>query len=464
MSGASLSRLAFAVTLWQAREGLGRGVSVLACVGFFYGFTRANYPDGLTHFIFDAALAGLYVAVLRTPGPSPLTRWAEGRALQLWVRALMGWPFVMLLLSPLLPSQPFLVQLVGLRGAVLMVPMLLVGARLGEQDLDVLGRTLVWLTLAAFATALAQVVLGVERFFPENATTAIIYASQDVGEGEFRIPSLFMSAHAYGGTMLLTMPLLVRQWLRGSGFGARRLAAGASVLACAVGLFLCGARSPVVQMVMALVLLVLSVRPSLKLVAGLALGALLVGVVVARNPRLQRFATLSDTEGVEQRVAYSLNTSGLLDVLVDDPLGRGLASAGGTSVPFFLAHLARPQLFLENEYARITMEQGLIGLLLWLGFLVWALVRRPPARPGQLPVAVRLPWALCVVAWGTAFLGTGTLLAIPGTVLLLILMGGVVRAHAPAPAEVRAPVRAAPAADRALLPARPVRLRRPRVP
>ena len=88
------------------------------------------------------------------------------------------------------------------------------------------GGWLVWLNLAAFGMALVQWVVGIEHFFPRNAATEIMYNSADVGEeGLFRIPSLFSSAHAFGGTMVASLPLLLlrshrpegRSWTDGRG-------------------------------------------------------------------------------------------------------------------------------------------------------------------------------------------------------------------------------------------------------
>jgi hypothetical protein len=142
----------------------------------------------------------------------------------------------------------------------------------------------------------------------------------------------------------------------------------------------------------------------------------------------------------------SVNSS-LLDVITTYPLGNGLGSAAGTSIPFFLMGLARPQYGLENEFARIAMEQGIIGLLLWVLFLGWLFTRLPPRRRGGSLVAERMMWATVVVLWGTAVIGTGLLSSIPATALLLLWMGIVVGTRRPAPvarSTVKATARALP--------------------
>ena len=164
-------------------------------------------------------------------------------------------------------------------------------------------------------------------------------------------------------------------------------------------------------------------RFSLKLgfVAAVLVG---VGFMVARNDeRLQRITTLEDSEGVSGRIAGSAN-EGFLEILIYYPFGAGMGSAVGTSIPFFLAHLAPEPIGLENEYSRILVDQGWFGLAGWLALLGWLYACLPPARPPA-------PWGLGVVfmysvtlaCWATAFIGTGILTSIPGTFLLLTQMG-----------------------------------------
>ena len=72
---------------------------------------------------------------------------------------------------------------------------------------------------------------------------------------------------------------------------------------------------------------------------------------------------------VSERIGESVNDS-FFDVISQHPLGRGLAG-GGTSIPYFLREDREPAQIIENEYARIALEQGLPGLMIWLLFLVW---------------------------------------------------------------------------------------------
>lgn len=442
MIGLGLTLLSLAGTLLAAWRGLGHGLGSLLLVGYFYGILRARFPDGFSHFMFDGAVAGLYLALL-TGRKRKMRFGHDGQVLRLWVRVLMVWPLCAMLLSPLFDSQHVFIQLVGLRVAILLLPLVAIGGRMTEEELDSLGTWVLWLNAAVFLVALAQLVLGVEPFFPRNAVTIILYMSNDVGaDRALRIPSIFNTAHAYGGTMLLSLPLLVRRFQRRSSTRSRVLT-GAVLVVSALGIFISATRSPVVQLVAILGLLLLVTGLSLRVVSSIAGLAVVVGFVVLRNPRFQRFLTLEDTDYVTERVSWSVNAT-LWEVLTEYPLGNGLGSAGGTSIPFFLLDLAKPQHGLENEFGRIAMEQGLIGLLLWMFFLGWLFTRLPPRRRGGSLVAERMMWASVLVMWGTAFIGTGLLSSIPGTALLLLWMGIVVGTRRPVPVVRAAAVKPGP--------------------
>ena len=63
---------------------------------------------------------------------TPAQRAARHRTLSLqpWVAVLMAWPALMFFV----PTQDWLIQLVGLRGAVFFIPFLLIGGRMEESD------------------------------------------------------------------------------------------------------------------------------------------------------------------------------------------------------------------------------------------------------------------------------------------------------------------------------------------
>lgn len=412
--GLILCVFALAAGFFCSRRSLGQGVVALLVVGYSYGILRANYLDGLTHFTFDSALLGVYLG--HFTGTVPVATQARSRDAVFWVKAL-ALPAILMFLVPL--QHPF-VQLVGLRAAVLFLPVVILGARLKRTDVITICRALAILSLAALGVAVAEYSLGVERFFPRNDVTRIMFGSGDVGRGKhLRIPSTFSSAHAYAGAMLAGMPLLAEYWSTGRRWD--RLLAALALVASTLGIFLSAARLPVVMLggLFAAVLLGrgLAGRHKIALVAG----ACAIGAFVLANERLQRFRTLEDTSYVESRIHGSTNQR-LLEILQEYPLGAGLGRASGTSMPFFLLHLAKPQIGLENEFSRIVIEEGLVGLALWLLFVLWTTTRKHPW--GTLsPFGLRITAASVALSWGSGLIGTGLLTAIPATVLMVLQMG-----------------------------------------
>src|SRR5579875_1493079 len=136
--GLLLSLAAFAASWWCGRRSLGAGMAVVLTAGFLYGIVRANFLDSFTFFLYDAALSGLYLARLTLPGAlNP----PNAKSLTIWVRLLIGWPFVMFALSAAFP-QHVLIQLVGLRAAIWYLPVLLLGVSAHPADLVLIARTL----------------------------------------------------------------------------------------------------------------------------------------------------------------------------------------------------------------------------------------------------------------------------------------------------------------------------------
>src|SRR5262249_18380991 len=162
------------------------------------------------HFIFDAAVLGLYAAVFMTPARGPARY--RSLSLQPWVAVLMGWPLLMFFV----PTQDWLIQLVGLRGAVFFIPFLLIGARMEESDFDTLTLGIAVLNIVELALGIWQFFFGIQQFFPHNAVTELIYKSNDVAGGAYRIPATFVASAAYGGVMALTVPFLLGAWSKRS--------------------------------------------------------------------------------------------------------------------------------------------------------------------------------------------------------------------------------------------------------
>src|SRR5437762_223347 len=92
--GIALCIGAFVAAYVSGRMSLGRGIAALLAVGYFYGILRARYLDGFSHFTFDAALLGLYLA--RLTAPTRLAFPAAAGPVLGWLVVLIGWPVVVL--------------------------------------------------------------------------------------------------------------------------------------------------------------------------------------------------------------------------------------------------------------------------------------------------------------------------------------------------------------------------------
>jgi hypothetical protein len=422
-----LCLFAFMFAYAAGRRSLVAGLSTVFTVGYFYGILRANVPEPFSHFIFDSAVVGLYATQLRRP-QRPDERHSQ-EMLRLWVGLLVAWPLILFFV----PIQSYPVQIVGLRGNVFLLPFLLLGGRLRDAEVNKLALWLAVLNLVAAAFAGAEFLVGVERFYPHNEVTDLIYKSV-VDENymnperslALRIPATFTSAHAYAGMMVMTLAFIIGAWALGQERGRweRRLLY-ATMAASIVGVFASAARSPVI--ILALIMLTVFMTVRLKAHGWVFLVAMLVGIgwVVSSEARLQRFMTLQDVEFVSERVSWSVNDS-FTQLMTEYPLGNGLGG-GGTSMPYFLASdISPPTYYMENEYARIVLEQGVLGLCLWMGFIIWLFTRRNVRRTDPWYVGRRIAWVTCAAFFATGMIGKGLLTSIPQTAVMLLAAGWMV--------------------------------------
>jgi hypothetical protein len=413
MTALGLCLLALATTWWAGKRSLGQGLISLFFWGYFFGIIRANLLTTFSFFVFDAAVLGLYISQkgLVTGGDR------RSSILTAWCWMLMLWPAVLLLM----PFQPFLVSLVGFRGSVLFVPMMLVGARLRGSDVRELTLGFGALNLVALAFGGAEYFMGLTRFYPVNSATLMIYGSVDVAGGFNRIPAIFANAHLYGGTMAASVPYLISGWEYAE-TRITRLFILAGLGAALLGVLLSATRLNFVVCLALILATLLNGRMAPR--KRMAIIALIVvaGGLAARNVRFSRFTSLTDTGAVEDRIAGSVNRS-FFEILLEYPMGNGLGG-GGTSIPYFLAGQVRNPIGMENEYARILGEQGVIGLTLWVGFVIWFLTRYGSVfRKGPWATGRRLVWCLSVFGLGTGLIGMGLLTAVPETALLLLGIG-----------------------------------------
>ena len=298
MEGIILCILALGACFIAGRRSLVTGIGVLMGVGYAYGIVRANVPEPLTHFLFDAGVAGVYLSLIsRRLTPAQRRR---VQVLMPWLTVLAGWPILLFFF----PVQDPLVQLVGLRGQIFFLPFLLIGAMLESNDYYVLAKWLAVLNLIAFGFAVAEYFEGIERFFPRNADTELIYSSNDIAEyTAYRIPSTFVASASYSGVMVCTMPLLLDAWTKKHTGRLEYWLFTTALVAALLGVFMGASRSWAAIMILTMGSAFLAGQLTSRVLLGSIVLAVCVGWIVANNPRLQRFTTLEDTSMVEQRVA-----------------------------------------------------------------------------------------------------------------------------------------------------------------
>jgi hypothetical protein len=428
--GLALCLLSFIASLMVARRSLGHGLGLVLAIGCVYGWLRAVLLDGFTHFTFDMALAGLYLSIL--PRLKPIRGWG-GSFVSIGTLLLIGWPLVVILISPFLKAPHVFIQVAGLRNAILFAPLVLIGMALSREDLRQFSLWAEWCVVLVSCFTLAEWLFGLEIAYPLNEATLLIYVSHDITGGYYRLPSSFVSSHVYGGTMIALLPLFLGRLEEQP---RRRLLTAVACALVALGVFACGARLPVVLLGLIVGGMLLQLRHGIVASLFLIVMMVVVGYSVSQSERLRRFESLGDTEMVASRISQSVNMS-FWEILSDHPMGRGLGSAAGTSVPFFLVEYSKPPVGIENEFARLLLEEGLPGLLGWAGFVVLVLGRSAVGLRRRSSRAVGM-WIFCAGTWVSGLIGVGILAAIPTTMLLMLYLGELSR-EAPRPSAAREP-------------------------
>lgn len=418
MSGTIFCILAFLSCLTLSVKNWRFGLCALISWGYFYGIIKAHYISSNGYFVFDAATVGFYAGfLLKWPNSAERKRWQK---ILPWVTVLIAWPLFM----AIVPMQHYLVQIVGLRGNIFWIPMLLIGALLDKTGIYLISLTLAICNLIAVGFAAGEYFLGVEQFLPENEVTQIVYNSNDIAGGHKRIPSIFTNAHTYAGAMIASIPWILGNFLEGASFRSVSKSLNffflSGLFAALIGIFVAGPRSPVVALALLISIFIMTGRVSFAFLSVLVLSGIGLGYFVASNERLQRFTELQDLNSVQNRIASSLDVN-LLDVLVDYPMGNGMG-AGGTSLPYFVQPLLNKSFTMENEYARILLEQGIIGLVLILSFAIRVFVS-PPSFGVNDRYTKYLCWSFVITSFSTAWIGIGLMSSIPTTALLLLGAG-----------------------------------------
>jgi O-Antigen ligase len=401
---------------FAGRKSLVAGCLVVAAFGYVYGILRANLFSPLSFFIFDAAIIGLYASQFLSP-PRDRTQTPPNPAMKVWLIILIGWPSLMLFL----PFQNFMVSLVGLRGNMFLLPVLLLGSRLRSIDLYRLAIGLAFLNLFALTVGVAEYFKGIEPFFPYSPVTVIMYNSLDSGH-HYRIPSTFSAAHAYAATLVSTIPFLFGAWAQKLGSRKEKLLLLLGLASALFGVLLASTRSNLVTASLLMVVAILSGKVTAMKRAMIAIAIAAVIIAALSNERFQRYKEF-DSDSVSDRIAGSVNQS-FWEILAQYPMGNGLGG-GGTSIPYFLASQVKHPVGLENEYSRILLEQGVIGLLMWVGFVLWFLSNRSAFVKDTWHTGRKMAWIYGASGLISASLGVGLLTSIPHSFFFLLIVGWV---------------------------------------
>ena len=114
-------------------------------------------------------------------------------------------------------------------------------------------------------------------------------------------------------------------------------------------------------------------------------------------------------------------------------------------MPFFLIDRVERPISIENEWGRIVLETGLVGLAGWVAFLFWIFSRAPARQDDPSLLGWRLAWVATLAFFVSGFIGIGLFTSIPGTVLLFLLVGWIAT-HRAGEAAASVPVRSASSA------------------
>ena len=263
---------------------------------------------------------------------------------------------------------------------------------------------------------IGESIRGIEPFFPRSPITSTIYDSLDAS-GQSRIPSTFQNAHAYAFAMVYSLPILFGAWSRSDSSRSRKFLLLAGMGAALLGILMAATRLGMIGAAVAVVLASLSGKLGAlkRVVWGLGIVAVVWGAMH------------------NERVAGSVNRT-FLEVLTEYPIGNGLGG-GGTSIPYFLASQVNRPIEVENDYARIQLEQGVVGLFAWIGFVGWFMFSRGGLKKHPWQAGRRMAWFLCIFTFAMGMIGNGMLSAIPGTFMTFLFVGWTAVQPSAAPAE-----------------------------
>ena len=245
--------------------------------------------------------------------------------------------------------------------------------------------------------------------------------------------------------MVSSMPFIINRLFNSKSGNNEKLWMLAGLVAACIGVAICGSRAPIVAGVMIIIVAWIFSGFSVRVGMPIVVGFVAVTALIFSNERFQRITSLAEQNVVAHRFKGSVNET-FFGLLFEYPFGAGMGSSVGTSIPYFLQTRAPKPIGLESEYSRILIDQGWIGLLLWLLFIFWLHVPWPRTQGSRsaFHFGTIMIYAGSLTTWATATLGAGVLSAVPGSAILLINMGIIVARREEFSAMRRMPARRRP--------------------
>ena len=195
------------------------------------------------------------------------------------------------------------------------------------------------------------------------------------------------------------------------------------IITALIGILMSAARTHFLLAAILIIVATFSLRSRLGYAMGWLILLVCLGWAVSGEQRMQRFMELGNTDSVVERISWSVNMN-FFEIAAQYPFGNGLGG-GGTSIPYFLQGNIINPVAMENEYARIMLEQGIMGLLIWVAFILWLLIRRDQDPYDSWYLGRRLALVACALSFLTGLTGTGLLTSVPHSCFLFLLVGWV---------------------------------------
>jgi putative inorganic carbon (hco3(-)) transporter len=387
--------------------------------------------------------------LLRAPGTASLPRIRVGNIHLLMCVALL-YAVTSAAIAGTLGSEQGLLLTIDMFGLTPFVLFLVAPAVFaGQRERDMLLATLVGL----------GVYLGLTTIFESLGPHALVFPSymrhvsaeaETLSEAKAGGP--FQSPTANGFALFACAVAAVMALARWRSIRARRFAAGVAVL-CLFSCMLTLERGVWISTVAGVVVVALATRQGRRwLLPGFALAALAVAAALVLSPQLQQQTSsrASDQQSLWDRQEQT--SAGLRMVAAKPLLGFGVGRYERESLDYFREPAEYPMsgyyhgvtvgvadaiLPIHDTYLAYAVELGLIGLVLWLTTIGWA-VGGAIFTPG--PRSLR-PWKLGLLAAAVfyAIVGFVDPHAAPFPVMLIFLWAGLARGAAVAPARMPKP-------------------------